>query len=162
VPSIPVTADASAAAVFVPPSKGVATMFLTNNSSTVVYVGGASVTPTTGFPLPPGQSLDVSRMTASVFAVTPYTATATATTTTAALAAGATTVAVTSGAGISNGGYIALGAIGGTGAEVVTVISGGGTASLTTTAAQFDHATGVAVTVVTPNAGSVTVVAGTN
>jgi hypothetical protein len=136
-----------------PSPSGNSTLVITNVGPGVVYLGGATVTPLSGFVLPVGQQLDVTNIKSSVYAVSGSTATATATTTTAAAASGATSLAITSGTGIANGAYIQVGA--GNSAEVTTVTSGGGTATLTVPALQFDHASGVAVTVVTGNAVSV-------
>jgi hypothetical protein len=145
--------------VYNPAPAGVPTMFLTNNGPANVFLGGSNVTAGSGFPLPPGQSLDVSRAMLAVYAVAGFAATATATTTTAAIAGGATSVPVTSGTGLTNGSYIEVG--GTTTAEVVKIISGGGTATLTTSALSYDHASGVAVTLVTPTLTSVGTVNGT-
>jgi hypothetical protein len=145
--------------VYNPAPAGVPTMFLNNNGPATVYLGGANVTAGSGFPLPPGQSLDVSRATASVYAVSGFAASSTATTTTAAISGGATSVPVTAGTGLANGSYIEVGAT--TTAEVVKITSGGGTTTLTTTALSYDHASGVAVTLVTPTLTSVGSASGT-
>lgn len=145
--------------IYTPSPSGSPTAFISNLGTAVVYLGSAGVTPSNGVPLPPGQSIDIARMTYSLYAASAVTATATTTTTTAAAAAGATSLAITSGTGTVNGQTIQIG--GTTSAEVVTITSGGGTTTLTTTATQYDHASGVAVTVVTGNGSTVNVVAGT-
>jgi hypothetical protein len=147
------TVSAVPVRVMTPSPSGTSTLVITNNGPSVVYLGGATVTSVNGFPLPVGQQLDVARVAWNIYACSPVTATATATTTTAAASSGATTLAVTSGTGIANGAYIQVGA--GNAAEITTVTSGGGTASLTVPALAYDHASGAAVTVVTPQLTSV-------
>lgn len=158
---MPITAvSAAPAQVYVPPSNGSPTAFITNVGPSVVYLGGANVTSTNGLPLPANQSLDLSRMSYSIYSVSGWAVTATATTLSAPIASGVTTVPLTSGTGTANGQTILIGT--GSAAEVVAIISGGGTTSVTTTATQYDHKTGAAVTVVTSQGSSVNVVAGTN
>jgi hypothetical protein len=157
---VPVTAvSAAPVKIYTPAPSGSPTAFISNLGTAVVYLGGAGVTPNNGVPLPPGQSLDIARMTFSLYAASGVTATATATTLNGAVAAGSTALTLTSGTGTVNGQTIQVGA--GTSAEVVTITAGGGTTSITTTATQYDHASGVAVTVVTGNGSTVNVVAGT-
>jgi hypothetical protein len=158
---VPITAvSAAPVQIYVPPSNGNPTAFITNSGPNVVYLGGANVTSTNGLPLPANQSLDLSRMGYSIYAVTGYNVTATATTLSAAENSGATSLAITAGTGTANGQTILVGS--GSAAEVVSITSGGGTTTLTTTATQYDHKTGAAVTVVTSLGSSVNVVAGTN
>lgn len=145
--------------IYVPPANGSPTAFLTNAGPAVVYLGGAGVTPNNGVPLPPGQSIDIARMTYALYAASSFATTATATTTTAAANSGATSLALTSGTGTANGQTVLVGS--GSAAETVTIVSGGGTTTLTTTALQYDHKSGAAVTVVTSYGSSVNVVAGT-
>lgn len=147
------TVSAVPVRVMTPSPSGTSCLVITNNGPSPVYLGGATVTQVNGFLLPVGQQLDVARITTNIYAVSGSTATATTTTTTAAASSGATTLAITSGTGIANGAYIQVGA--GNAAEITTVTSGGGTASLTVPALQYDHASGAAVTVVTPLAVSV-------
>lgn len=158
--SVITAVSAAPVPIYVPPAYGNPTAFITNSGTGVVYLGGANVTSTNGVPLPVGQSVDLSRMTYSLYAVSSYNTTATATTTTAAAASGATSLAITSGTGTVNGQQILVGS--GSAAEVVTISSGGGTTTLTVTALQYDHKSGAAVTVVTALGSSVNVVAGTN
>lgn len=140
--------------VMTPSPSGMSTLVINNSGPSVVYLGGATVTQVNGFLLPVGQQLDVTRIPSAVYAVSGSAATATATTTTAAAASGATSLAITSGTGIANGAYIQVGA--GNAAEITTVTSGGGTTTLTVPALAYDHASGAAVTVVTPAPTTVT------
>lgn len=146
--------------IFVPPSNGTATAFITNNGPGLVYLGGPGVTANSGFVLPIGQSIDVTRLAFPIFAASAYRTTATATTTTAANASGDTSLAITSGTGTANGQLVLVGT--GSASEVVTIISGGGTTTLTTTALNYDHKSGAAVTVITSLGTTVGVVAGAN
>lgn len=145
--------------IYVPPASGSPTAFITNSGPAVVYLGGAGVTPNNGVALPPGQSVDIARMTFALYAASASATTATATTTTAAANSGATSLAITSGTGTVNGQTVLVGT--GSASEVVTITSGGGTTTLTVTALQYDHKSGAAVTVVTSYGSSVGVVAGT-
>lgn len=145
--------------IYTPAPSGSPTAFVNNSGPGLIYLGGAGVTPNNGVPLPPNQSVNIARMAYALYAVSGNSATAVATTTTAANAAGDTSLAITSGTGTVNGQTVRVGA--GTAAEVVTIVSGGGTTTLTVTALQYDHASGAAVTVVTSLGSSATVVAGT-
>jgi hypothetical protein len=158
---MPVTAvSAAPVQIYVPPSNGNPTAFITNVGPGLVYLGGANVTSTNGVPLPANQSLDLSRMVYPIYSASGWNTTATATTLNGAVASGSTTLTLTAGTGTVNGQTILVGS--GSAAEVVTITAGGGTTSVTTTATQYDHKTGAAVTVVTSLGSSVNVVAGTN
>lgn len=159
---MPITAvSAAPVQIYVPPSSGNPTAFITNSGPNVVYLGGANVTSTNGLPLPANQSLDLSRMVYPIYAVSGWSVTAIATTLSSAIASGVTTVPLTSGTGTANGQQILIGT--GSAAEVVTITSGGGTASATVApATSYDHKITAAVTVVTSLGSSANVVAGTN
>lgn len=144
--------------IYSPGASGSPHVIVYNSGTAPVYVGQASVTAQDGVPLYPRNSIELPTAPVKLYAVSGFTLTATTTTTTADVTAGTGTVAVTSGTGIANNAYVELAS--GNAAEVVQVISGGTTTTLTTTAPLYDHVSGVAVTVVIANAGSVSVTRG--
>jgi len=148
------------ALVYSPSLAGTPHVTVNNLGRYPVYLGQAGVTAASGFPLYPNNMIDLPVCPVSLYAVGGYTKTATATTTTADAAAGATTLAITSGAGTANGGYVLVGV--GAALEVVSITSGGGTTTLTTSALAYDHVAGEAVTVVTNIGGQINVLAGTS
>lgn len=150
---------ATPALVYSPSPAGQSHVFLSNIGRFPVYVGQSGVTASNGVPVYPGQNIDLSVMPTALYAVSGYTRTATATTTTADITAGTGTVPVTSGTGIANGALILVGT--GASQEVLTVISGGTTTTLTTSVPGYDHVSGVAVTVVTSTGAQINVTAGT-
>lgn len=147
------------ALVYSPSPAGTSHVFLSNQGRFPVYVGQSGVTASNGIPVYPNGNIDLANMPVNLYAVSGYTKTATATTTTADVTAGTGTVPVTSGTGIPNGSLILIGT--GASQEVLTVISGGTTTTLTTSAPGYDHVSGVAVTVVTSTGAQINVVAGT-
>lgn len=144
--------------IYTPSPSGIPHVIIINSGRYNVHIGKVSVTAANGLTLPPSGQISLPFASVNLYAVSGFTPTATATTTTAAVTAGTGTVAVTSGTGIANNAYIELAT--GAASEIVQVISGGTTTTLTTTAPQYDHGSGVAVTVVTPNASSVSVTPG--
>jgi hypothetical protein len=131
---------------------------VTNCGLYTVYIGRSSVSAASGMPLAPKAQITLPNAPVSLYAVSGYTVTATATTTSSNVTAGTGTVAVTAGTGLVNGGYVLLAS--GTAAEVVQIISGGTTTTLTTSVPLYDHLSGVAVTLVTAQLSSVMTSAG--
>lgn len=147
--------------VYTPTKSGTPHVFMQNMGLYPVYIGGAGVNQTGGIPLLPAQMIDFSNCPSALYAVAAYTPTAVTTTTTAAVSAGsAVSTAITSGTGFTNGSYVLIG--GTTTAETTTIASGGTTTTLVLTQLLDDHASGVAITVVTPQGGSLNVAAGTS
>jgi hypothetical protein len=144
--------------VFTPTPGATATCRVFNEGQNVVYVGQAGITPANGLPIQPNCKIELPNVVASLYCAAGYSTTATATTLTAAANAGATTLAVTSGVGIANGGWVAVGS--GANLEVVQVTAGGGTATLTVTALTYDHKTAAAVTAVNSLSAQARITAG--
>lgn len=140
------------AVIYTPSGSGHPHAVITNTGTATLYVGQKGVTAANGLPLAPNQQIPLVIASFTLYAVSGYTPTATTTTTTAAVVAGTGTVAVTAGTGLVNTGYVLIASA--AAAEVVQIISGGTTTTLTTTAPSYDHASGVSVTLVTPQATS--------
>jgi hypothetical protein len=139
------------AAVAVAPPVGVpGTVRFVNESSNPVYLGGASVTPSTGFKLLPGCRVELPYVNSAYYACSGAFPTATTTTITTASPAGSTTFTVGSTSGFVPGTTIILGNTAVTSAEQLTVA---GTASATiftaATASNFDHGAGATVATAT-------------
>jgi hypothetical protein len=146
--------------IYSPSPSGIPHVVVTNTGLYPIYIGSASVSPGSGMYLAPRGQVTLPNAPVALYAVSAYTVTATATTTTSNVTAGTGTVAVTSGTSLTNGSYILLAA--GTAIEAVQISSGGTTTTLTTTKPLYDHLSGVAVTLITGQAGSVSVSAGTS
>jgi hypothetical protein len=127
--------------VFTPTPGAPATVRLSNEGSGgTVYIGGAGVSPASGFPLLPGNvPVKLQNVNVNLYACSGYSTTAAATTLTAPANAGATSLAVTSGTGTVTGAYVLVGT--GAGSELVQITAGGGTATLTVTPLLYDHKT---------------------
>jgi hypothetical protein len=139
--------------VYTPSPIGVPKVTLINEGTTNVFIGQAGVTQSNGLPLAPRQELSLAFAPFALYAVSGAAVSAvTPTTTTSAYPSGTTSVAVTSAVGTANGQQIQVGT--GSNAEMVTILSGGGTGPLVLVSGlKYDHASGAAVTVMTP-AGS--------
>ena len=149
--------------VYVPAPAGVPSVTLNNTGNSPVYVGGSAVTPLTGLQVNPGDGFSLAYGFQPIYAVSgsPGT-TSTFTTLSADAAIGTSTLLVSSSAGFTIGGVIAIGAT--PGVENAT-IAGTATGTISTiTATKFDHKSGENVTLLgsaQPVSGAVTVLAGT-
>jgi hypothetical protein len=120
------------------------TLRLLNEGSNVLYIGQSAVTPSTGFPLLPGnRGVELQNVNSSIYAcsgVVAGTAAATVSTTLASMTAGTTGVTVASGgmANIPVGTTFLIGT--GTGQEALVVATSASTTAITTTTATlFEH-----------------------
>lgn len=120
-----------------------ATVQLFNAGSSPVFIGNNGVSVSNGLQLNPGAHFRVVNMYTSLYACSGYATTAASTTTSAAVNAGATSLPITLGTGTVNGQYVVVGS--GNNQEVVQIVSGGGTTTLTVTALNYDHKSGASV-----------------
>jgi hypothetical protein len=130
--------------VYVPPPSGTPHVILFNEGTSTVYVGQAGVTPANGILVPAQTEVKLPAAAVALYAVSGANPTSTSATTTAPANSAATSLPVTSGSGLVNGSQIQVGS--GSAAENVTVVSGGGTTTLTITALNYDHKSGATVT----------------
>jgi hypothetical protein len=149
--------------VYTPASTGSPNATFTNASSAILYLGGADVTATSGFPLPPGATINLANAQYAMYAIAASVSSATTTTLSAAVASGASSVAVTSATGIITGKQITVGT--GANAETVLVTNVVSTTISVAPSLRQDHASGAAVAVVSTavgEGGSLVVTAGTS
>jgi hypothetical protein len=137
--------------VAVAPPVGVpGTVRFYNEGSQPVYLGGSSVTPSTGFKLLPGCKAQLPSVNSAYYACSGASPTTVSTTVTTAATAGTTVFTVGSTSGFATGTTILLGNTGVASLEQLTVA---GTASATVftaaTASNWDHMAGATVATAT-------------
>lgn len=136
-----VSVTSSPVAVFSPSGTDI-TGVLTNTGSSTLYLGQSAVTAATGFPLLPGQSLQIS-YNATIYAVAGVDAIVAPTNTASgSIAQGAVAITVASGgASFTNGMVISI--IDGNNTELVTVGAGSTGTNVVISATAHAHASGV-------------------
>ena len=156
-----VAVSGAATQVYVPASVGSPTATITNTGKTTAYIGGASVTVSTGLALFPNQMIDFPAYTTGIWAVAAAGTLGPAATLSAAGTVAALTLAVTATSGFGTSTVLQVGS--GTAAETLTVATTTGTTVTFTTAARWAHASGEAISLVNASQGtSLSVLAGTS
>lgn len=156
--AVPVTAVATA--IYTPQNTN-ASLIVTNVGASTLYLGQSGVTAATGLPIYPGQIVNLTRITAAVYAVADTDIVTSPTDTiSATVTAGDTALTVASGgASFTNGMKVAI--QDGPRTEIVTVGAGSTGTSVVVSATAFGHAIGVKFGVfASTQAGCVTVVGG--
>lgn len=148
--------------VYSPAVSGTPVAFIYNEGTVPVWLGQNGLTITNGVLLQPGDHHKAVNATQSFYACTNWSATTAATQpTSAAVNAGGTTLTSTIAQGAIAAGSALLIGTSGSGGEVVTLVSGGGTTTLTVTALQYDHRTGITPQILTQTIGQLSVQYGT-
>lgn len=138
--AVPVTTVATA--IYTPQNAN-ATLIVSNVGASILYLGQSGVTAATGLPIFPGQTINLTRITAAVYAVADTDLTKTPTDTiSATVTAGDTALTVVSGgASFTNGMSVAI--QDGPRTEIVTAGAGSTGTSVVVSATAFGHAIGV-------------------
>lgn len=138
-------------AVTVAPPAGVpGTVRFINEGQNPVYLGGSSVTPSTGFKLLPGCRIQLPSVNSAYYACSLAQAGTVSTTVTTAATAGSTAFTVGSTTGFAPGTTILLGNSGTTSVEQLTVsATASSTVFTAATASNFDHMAGATVATAT-------------
>lgn len=118
---------------------------INNLGNVQVYLGQTGVTAATGFPIGPGQEIDLAQVNRPIYAVAaPPTVKAPTGTTNNTISQGGTAVPVASGgASFTQGTALVL--VDGNNTEVVTVGAGSTGTSIVISAAAFAHASGISI-----------------
>ena len=130
------------AALVFAPQRYSATATITNDGTSTLYLGQSAVTAATGFPLKPGQSINMT-FTQSIYAIAGNDSVITPTSTLSAdvSAAGTALTVASGGTAFTNGMVVSI--QDGASSELVTVGAGATGTNIPVSALAFDHATGV-------------------
>lgn len=150
--------------IYSPATLGTPVAFIYNEGSVPVYLGQANVTVKNGTLLQPGDHHRAVNANVPLYACTAILSTTSlGQATSAAVNSGGTTLtAAIAFNAAANGSLILVGSSAtATDAEVVTLVSGGGSTTLTVTALQYDHRTAITPAIVTGQVGQLKVDYGT-